>query len=197
METTNFKVLPSDSRVDWIGRKFTGAHNGTISIQDGTFVLNDGKIKDGYVIINISTIKILDIKDPATNAEFAGHLASNDFFSIEKFPSATFNILNIKEFVDNTFYLKGILTIKDISKIVGFEVKMEQNINTIRLWGKLNIDRTKYDIKFRSGTFFENLGDKLIYNDFELNFNITAEANFTGRTSKLKLLELIKSTVEK
>lgn len=182
METTNFKVVGADSRVDWIGRKVTGDHNGTIGIQDGIIILNDGKIKEGYLSINISTIKVLDIADPVTNAQFAEHLASDDFFSIQKFPSASFSIINVKEFVDSTYYLQGILTIKDISNIVGFEVKIEYDKNTIILWGKLSIDRTKYDIKFRSGNFFKNLGDALIYNDFELDFNITAEATFSGRT---------------
>ncbi|WP_316634045.1 YceI family protein [uncultured Flavobacterium sp.] len=176
METTNFKIVSSKSNVEWTGRKVTGAHNGIISIKEGNFTLNDGKIKEGNVIINTSTIKILDVTDPATNAQFASHLASDDFFSIEKFPIASFDILNIREVSDSTYYLEGNLTIKDITHLVGFEATVENNRDTITLSGKLVIDRTKYDIRFRSGNFFKDLGDTLIYNDFELDFNITAEA---------------------
>jgi polyisoprenoid-binding protein YceI len=182
METTNFKIVSSNSNVEWTGRKVTGSHNGTIGIKDGLFTLVGGKIKEGYVIINTSSIKILDITDPATNQQFAGHLASDDFFSIEKFPTSSFDILNVKELSSNTYYLEGNLTIKDISHIVGFEVTAEHNRNTMILSGKLVIDRTKYDIKFRSGNFFKDLGDTLIYNDFELDFNITAEAIFTEQS---------------
>jgi polyisoprenoid-binding protein YceI len=178
METTNFKIVSSNSNVEWTGRKVTGAHNGTIGIKEGNFILNDGKIKEGKVVINTASIKILDVTDPATNAQFAGHLASDDFFSIEKFPTAAFDILRVIELSEDTFYLEGNLTIKDITHVVGFEATLDTHRNTIKLTGKLIIDRTKYDIKFRSGNFFKDLGDTLIYNDFELDFNITAEATF-------------------
>jgi len=176
METTNFKIVSSNSNVEWTGKKVTGAHNGTIGIKEGNFILNGGKVKGGNIVINTSTIKILDITDPATNEQFAGHLASDDFFSIEKFPTATFDILSVKELSNDTYYLEGNLTIKDISHVVGFEASVENIENAITLSGKLVIDRTKYDIRFRSGNFFKDLGDTLIYNDFELDFNISAKA---------------------
>ena len=179
METTNFKIVSANSQIDWTGRKVTGAHNGTIEIKEGLLTLNDGKIKEGVIVINTSTIKILGVTDPATNAQFAGHLASDDFFSIEKFPTATLDILSVKEISNGTYHLEGNLTIKDITHLVGFDAKIENNNNQIRLSGKLVIDRTKYDIRFRSGNFFTDLGDTLIYNDFDLDFNITAEAVFS------------------
>lgn len=176
METTNFKIVSSNSSVEWTGRKVTGAHNGTIGIKEGNFILNGGKVKGGNIVINTSTIKILDVTDPATNEQFAGHLASDDFFSIEKFPTASFDILSVKELSNDTYYLEGNLTIKDISHVVGFEASVANAENAITLSGKLIIDRTKYDIRFRSGNFFKDLGDTLIYNDFELDFNISAQA---------------------
>lgn len=181
METTNFEIVGSTSKIDWTGRKVTGAHNGTIGIKEGNFILNDGKISGGKVVIDTTTITILDIADPATNAQFAGHLASDDFFSIEKFPTATFDLISVKELSNGT-YLEGNLTIKNITHLVGFESKVEQDGDTLNLNGKLIIDRTKYDIKFRSGNFFKDLGDTLIYNDFELDFSITAKTQ--SATSK-------------
>jgi polyisoprenoid-binding protein YceI len=179
METTNFKIVSTNSKIDWTGRKVTGAHNGTIGIKEGNFILNDGKVKGGKIIIDTTAIEILDVTDPATNAQFAGHLASDDFFSSEKFPTAIFDILSVKEVSNHSYYLEGNLTIKDITHLVGFEVQVANDGNTISLSGKLVIDRTKYDIKFRSGNFFVNLGDTLIYNDFDLDFKITAEAAFS------------------
>jgi len=182
METINFKIASANSSVEWTGRKVTGAHNGTIGIKEGNFILNDGKLKSGTVVIDTAAIKILDITDSDTNAQFAGHLASDDFFSIEKFPTASFDILTAKALSNTIYYLEGNLTIKDITHLVGFEAVLEDNRNVISLNGKLIIDRTKYDIKFRSGNFFKDLGDTLIYNDFELNFNITAEAVLSGQS---------------
>ncbi|MRX68614.1 Polyisoprenoid-binding protein YceI [Flavobacterium resistens] len=182
METTNYKIVSSNSNVEWTGRKVTGAHNGTIGIKEGNFILQDGKVKGGKVVIDTASIKILDVTDPATNTQFGGHLASDDFFSIEKFPTATFDVLSVKELSDSTFYLEGNLTIKDITHVAGFEATLENNRNAIALTGKMIIDRTKYDIKFRSGNFFVDLGDTLIYNDFDLDFNITAEAIFSEQS---------------
>lgn len=177
METTNFNIVSANSNIDWTGRKVTGAHNGTIGIKEGHFILNDGKINGGNIVINTASIKILDVTDPDTNAQFAGHLASGDFFSIEKFPTANFEILSVKEISNGKYYLEGNLTIKDITHLTGFETEVESNNNALLLSGKLVIDRTKYDIKFRSGNFFKDLGDTLIYNDFDLDFSITAEAS--------------------
>lgn len=182
METINFKIVSSNSNVEWTGRKVTGAHNGTIGIKEGNFIFNDGKVKNGQIVIDTTSIKILDVTDPATNTQFAGHLASDDFFSIDKFPTATFDVISVKEIADRTFYLEGDLTIKDITHTVGFEATVENNRNVITLSGKLVIDRTKYDIRFRSGNFFKDLGDTLIYNNFELDFNITAKAIFSEQS---------------
>lgn len=176
METINFKIESTKSQIDWTGRKVTGAHNGTIGIKEGNFILSNGKISGGTIVINTTSIKILDVTDAATNAQFAGHLASDDFFSIEKFPTASFDIVNSKQLTPNSYYLEGNLTIKDITHLTGFEVKVEsESEDTFSLSGKLIIDRTQYDIKFRSGNFFKDLGDTLIYNDFDLDFNITAK----------------------
>lgn len=178
METIQFEIESAKSQIDWTGRKVTGAHNGTIGIKEGNFILNNGKIIGGNIVINTASIKILDVTDAATNAQFAGHLASDDFFSIEKFPTASFTISSTKQLTANTYYLEGNLTIKDITHVTGFEVTVEENTeNALSLKGKLVIDRTKYDIKFRSGNFFKDLGDTLIYNDFDLDFTITAQTS--------------------
>lgn len=174
METKKFEIASAHSRIDWIGRKVTGAHNGTIQVKEGSFFLNENKVTNGQVIIDMSSITILDVTDPATNAQFAGHLASDDFFSIEKFPTATFDILSVKLLSGNQYHFVGNLTIKGIIHASAFDASIENNGSQLTLIGKLIVDRTKYGIKFRSGNFFKDLGDTLIYNDFELDVNVTA-----------------------
>lgn len=181
METINFEIVSKESNVAWIGRKVTGSHNGTIGIKNGNFILNEGKIQSGNVVIDTTSIKILDVADPATNTQFGGHLASDDFFSVEKFPTASFTIQLVKEITDETFHLEGNLTIKDITHPVSFEAQIKNSNKQLSLSGKLIIDRTKYDIRFRSGNFFKDLGDTLIYNDFELDFNIYSQPAFTAQ----------------
>ena len=171
MENQKFKIVSTQSNIDWVGTKVTGAHNGTIAVKEGEVTLNDGKLTGGKVIIDTTSIKILDITDPATNAQFAGHLASDDFFSIDKYPEATLEITSV-----SGNHVEGNLTIKGITHPVGFNAVVNVNGDTLIATGKLVIDRTKYEMKFRSGNFFKDLGDTLIYNDFELNVSVTAKA---------------------
>ncbi len=171
MKTQNFEIVNTQSNIDWVGRKVTGAHDGSIAVKEGELVLTDGKLTGGKFVIDTRSIKILDITDPATNAQFAGHLASEDFFSIEKYPEATLEITGV---VDN--HVEGDLTIKGITHPVGFDVVINADGDTLTASGKMVIDRTNYEMKFRSGNFFKDLGDTLIYNDFDLNISITAKA---------------------
>ena len=171
METQKFKIVSTQSNIDWVGKKVTGAHNGTIAVKEGEIVLTDGKLTGGKFVIDTTSIKILDVTDPATNAQFAGHLASDDFFSTEKYPEATLEITSV-----SGKHVEGNLTIKGITHPAGFDVAVNINGDQLTATGKLIIDRTKYEMKFRSGNFFKDLGDTLIYNDFELNVVITAKA---------------------
>lgn len=176
MGNTNFAIVKEESRIHWIGRKVTGAHDGTIDIREGSFVVNDGLVESGKFIIDVASIKILDVEDQATNMQFAGHLASDDFFSTDKYPTALFEVKSATRKAAGVNSITGDLTIKGITHPVSFDAAINTDGDTLKAAGKIVIDRTKYDIKFRSGNFFQNLGDTLIYNDFDLEVNITAKA---------------------
>ena len=178
METKNFKVVTTKSNVDWTGKKVTGAHNGTISIKTGTLVLENGKLFGGDFVIDTTSIKILDVTDKATNDQFAGHLFSEDFFATESYPEAVFAITNANSIDDTKYVISGDLTIKGITHSVSFLAEVVVTDDTITSTGKIIVDRTKYNMKFRSGNFFTNLGDTLIYNEIELDVKLTAEATF-------------------
>ena len=171
MGNQKFEIVSSQSHIDWVGRKVTGQHNGSISVKEGELILNNGKLAGGKFIIDATSIKILDITDSATNAQFAGHLASDDFFSVEKYPEASLEILSV-----SGDHVDGNLTIKGISHPVAFDASVDVNGDRLVAKCKLVIDRTKYGMKFRSGNFFKDLGDVLIYNDFELDVHVTANA---------------------
>jgi polyisoprenoid-binding protein YceI len=171
MKIQKFKIVSTQSNIDWVGKKVTGAHNGTIAVKEGEIVLTDGKLTGGRFVIDTTSIKILDITDPATNAQFFGHLTSDDFFSTEKYPEATLVIFSV-----SGNHVEGNLAIRGITHPVGFDVALTVNGDRLTASGKLVIDRTKYEMKFRSGNFFKDLGDTLIYNDFELNVVVTAKA---------------------
>jgi polyisoprenoid-binding protein YceI len=176
MENKNFKINAAQSSIDWIGRKVTGAHNGTIGIKEGTFILNDGRLTDGRFVVDTASIKILDVTDPVTNAQFAGHLASNDFFASEQYPEALFVITSMEPTGNNNYNINGDLTIKGITHPIIFSATLNISDNVLIASGKIIVDRTLYGMRFRSGNFFKDLGDALIYDEFELNVSINAKA---------------------
>ena len=171
MKKQNFEIAVAQSIIDWTGSKVTGSHFGTIGLKAGSLTTDDGKLTGGKFTIDTTSIKVLDVTDPATNAQFAGHLASDDFFGVSQFPEATFEISAV-----NKNHVDGNLTIKGITHPIGFDADINIAGDTLTASGKLIVDRTKYGIKFRSGNFFKNLGDTLIHNNFNLNVNITAKA---------------------
>jgi polyisoprenoid-binding protein YceI len=176
MESNKFRIVAAQSNIDWTGRKVTGAHNGTIAIKQGELVLHDSKLTGGKFVIDTTSIKILDLMDPGTNAQFAGHLASDDFFGSEKYPEALFVITSAEPSGDNTYDINGDLTIKGITHPVIFSAMLNVSGDILTASGKVIVDRTRYGMRFRSGNFFRDLGDNLIYNDFDLNVSITAKA---------------------
>jgi polyisoprenoid-binding protein YceI len=176
METQQFNIIGSQSTIDWVGRKVTGAHNGTIAIKEGTLLFTKEQLSGGRFVIDTRSITILDVTDPATNAQFAGHLASDDFFSSEQYPEATFAISHAEPHGNESYHVVGDLTIKGITHSVSFDAQVKRSGNGVTASGTLTVDRTKFGIKFRSGNFFQNLGDNLIYNHFDLNIRLTGKA---------------------
>lgn len=171
MKNTIFKIIPAQSRIEWIGKKVTGAHDGTVDIKSGEIhVSPEGYVVEGRIVADTTSIKVLDITDQATNEQMRGHLASDDFFSSERFPEAVLEITSA-----NGAHVNGKLSLKGIEHPVAFDVNLKASESILVASTRLIIDRTKYGMKFRSGNFFLNLGDTLIYNDFELHVSLTAK----------------------
>ena len=173
----NTKILTADlqqSKIVWTGKKVTGEHTGTINILSGIIETEDSQIKNGRFEIDTTSIVITDITDPETKQQFAGHLASDDFFASNKYPVALFIINNVSHTGGNNYLIDGNLTIKNITQSQSFSAVLNFAENALTMNGKIIIDRTKFDMRFRSGNFFQNLGDNLIYNDFILDVDVIA-----------------------
>lgn len=163
------------SNVYWVGTKVAGKHDGTISIKDGTAFLKDDKLVGGKAVIDMTTIKVLDIKDAETNAKLKGHLDSDDFFSTDKFKTSSFEIAEV--IIENGKYMvTGNMTIKDITNAITFPLTVAKVDNRYMATADFDIDRTKWDIKYGSGKFFDKLGDNMISDNFNIRFEIYTEA---------------------
>jgi polyisoprenoid-binding protein YceI len=174
LQAQNFEVDKTKSSIVWEGKKVTGAHNGNINIKEGTFVVYDGTITAGDFIIDMTSITCNDISDPKTNEKLIGHLKSDDFFNTADFPEAQLSIEMGKHTEMNNHKLTGKITIKGITQPITFNAELSANGNNIEAKAKITIDRTKFDIKYGSGSFFSKLGDKMIYDDFTLTVNFIA-----------------------
>lgn len=169
-----FKVDGSKSKIAWLAKKVTGSHNGFINISGGTLQVDGSTLTGGSFNVDTRTMTVEDIKDEKGNARLLGHLKSDDFFSVEKHPEASFAITSAKKKSGNTYDIIGNLTIKGISQSITFPADVVVNGNQLNAKATVKIDRTKFDIKYRSNSFFENLGDKAIYDDFTLDVELVA-----------------------
>ena len=170
-----FMVDTKSSQAEWVGRKVTGQHNGAINIKSGMLHLEDGKLVGGEFEIDMTTIVNHDVEDEEWRTKLVNHLKSDDFFSVDKFPVAVFKITHVESTTDedgNNYLIRGGLTIKGITHPIEFPAKVEINGDKISATAAITVDRAKHDIRFRSGSFFENLGDKLIYDEFTINVDL-------------------------
>ena len=158
------KVDVQNSKITWTGEKLTGSHEGTINLKDGYFEMEGGKLVGGEFAADMSTIVVTDLEGDSKK-KLEGHLNSDDFFGVNNYSTAKFTIKTAAEKSEGVYGISGDLTIKDKTNPIAFDLKMNDGTATTTLV----IDRTKYDIRYGSGSFFDNLGDKTIYDEFTLD----------------------------
>lgn len=157
------EIKTESSKVIWKGYKVTGAHQGTINLKSGHLDFNDSKLKGGQFTINMGTLVNTDLEGE-NKGKLEGHLKSEDFFGVEKFPTATLVFKNVKATGKNSYEVTGDITIKGKTDSVVLDVSVYGN----KANASMKIDRTKFDIKYGSASFFEGLKDNVIYDDFDL-----------------------------
>uniref|UniRef100_UPI00404B7E6B YceI family protein n=1 Tax=Flavobacterium sp. TaxID=239 RepID=UPI00404B7E6B len=161
------RVNSEKSTITWLAKKVTGQHEGTVSLKEGALVIKDGKLAGGKFTMDMTSINTTDL-DGDMKQKLDGHLKSDDFFSTTKNPTASLGFKTIADKGNGLYTVTADLMIKNISNPITFDILLSDTGATT----KLTVDRTKYDIKYKSGSFFENLGDKVIYDDFELTVNL-------------------------
>lgn len=167
-------VDTKSSKVTWGAKKVTGTHAGEVPLTSGSIIVDGDKLKGGTFVFDLKNLTVTDVKDAEMNGKLTGHLKSPDFFSVEAHPQAKFVITSVTPKSAGVYDVTGKLTIKGITNDVTFPTTVKSDGKKMIADAKINVDRTKYDIKFRSTNFFENLGDKAIDNDFTLDVNVVA-----------------------
>ena len=156
------------STINWKGYKPTGKHWGTVALKSGTLELNGEKVKGSFVA------DMASLKDAEGNGRLEGHLKSADFFEVEVYPTATFEITGNNS-NDGQLYLNGKMTIKGITKEIQVPVTISNDENTVTLKTEtFQVNRAEFNIKYKSKTFFNDLKEKFINDDFDLQVTLVA-----------------------
>ena len=159
----------AQSNIRWYGEELTGkTHFGDLKFKSGQIEVQDGVITSGTFVVDMSSLSVEDLSGGG-KARLEGHLKSDDFFSVDKHSQATLKINQKAKVEGDVQNLNGELTIKDIQHPIDFTMTLGANNSAV---AQLTFDRSKYNVRFRSGSFFENLGDKLILDDIKMEVSL-------------------------
>lgn len=168
-----YKVKTSDSKVLWKGYKVTGEHSGTVEIKSGDLQFSDGALSGGSFTIDMTSLKVTDLQG-AMAGKLEGHLKSPDFFGVENFPTAQLNITKVaSRGTADSYKVTADLKIKETTKEIKFMTTVSENTKTAK--AKITIDRSDFNVRYGSGSFFDGLGDKTIYDEFDLEVMLVVE----------------------
>jgi len=163
------------AEINWVGKKVTGEHDGSINIANGWIVIDKNTILNGLVTMDMTTITNEDIESPEWRNKLEAHLKNEDFFHVDSFPTSQLQFLKPQSFLlsDTTLNtLSAELTIRGITHPVQIPCIVTREQDRFRASGELKIDRTLFNVKYGSGKFFDDLGDRMIYDEFTIKFDL-------------------------
>lgn len=176
---TAYKVEAAQSNLEWNGKKITGEHTGNIKVSQGELLVNNNQVVGGTVLFDMNSITNTDITDENYKQKLIGHLKSDDFFGAEKHPTGSFKITGVtplKSATGNaTHTVKGDLTLKGITHAITFPAKVTLKDGVAAAVGTATLDRTKWDIRYGSKSFFPDIADKAINDEFTVKFDLVAK----------------------
>ncbi|MDP5106850.1 YceI family protein [uncultured Polaribacter sp.] len=172
-----YNVDLAASVLNWKGTKPLGAHDGVVSLKNGSLVLEEGKLIDGEFVIDMNSIKNVDMKGTEGAGKIEGHLMSADFFDVAKYPTSKFVVTSVKDTGAGKIDVTGKLTIKDVTKTVTIPAMISTNAGITTFKSEtFKINRTDYNVKYGSKSFFDNLKDKFIDDIMEMSFVVKTKA---------------------
>lgn len=173
-EATKYKVDVEQSYLTWKGTRVGGGHDGQVKIKNGHLEMQGRDIKGGEFIIDMTSIRVDDIKDESRNDRLRNHLLSDDFFSVEDHETAKIEITDAQLGKGGKYNIVGNLTIKGQTHPVMFDAEIKQDDDKLESSADFTIDRTKWGVRYRSGSFFDSLGDRLIHDDIQIGVRLVS-----------------------
>lgn len=175
-EDGSYTLNVQESTIVWNAQKRVGAkHQGTVNAQEGAFVVEQGQIIGGTMVADMTTIVDVDLTDEKFNTMLVNHLKSDDFFAVGTYPTATFavsEVVALERAGGATHRVTGTMTIKGVEHEISFPARVAVTDAGIQVIGTTTLDRTRWNVRFGSDKFFDNLGDGLIEDEFKLTFDM-------------------------
>jgi polyisoprenoid-binding protein YceI len=167
-----FKIDTKETVVTWKGSSVQGAHTGYVYLSKGELMIENGKLTGGTVEVNMRTIQD---ENHRSDNNLISHLMDADFFDVQKFPTSSITITKVESINAGQIKITGNLTIKGITHPVTFPAGIEIKDGIVKANAKLVIDRTLWDVRYKSGKFFDNLKDEAISDSIEFNIKLVAK----------------------
>ncbi len=168
-----FKVSTAESKVVWTGEKLAGTHTGTINITQGDLQFDGDNLTGGSFTIDMNSIVDTDLEGEY-KTKLEGHLKSDDFFGVASYPTSTFKITSLKSTGNNKYEVTGDITIKGTTEKITFPTELAIKGSQVTANSKITVDRSKFNVKYGSKSFFAEIGDKVIYDEFVLDVTLIA-----------------------
>jgi polyisoprenoid-binding protein YceI len=168
-----YTINTEKSEITWKAYKVTGEHEGTVNLKEGGLEFNDGTLVGGKFVVNMTTITVTDLQGNY-KAKLEGHLKSPDFFGVENYNTATFVITEVVPAGVNRYKVIGDMTIKETTQEIKFIATTSEADGMITAKADIQLDRSEYDVRYGSGSFFDDLGDKTIYDEFDMSITLVS-----------------------
>ncbi len=173
-EQADYAIDASETTIVWTGAKVGGEHTGNISVKEGGFTFKDGQLTGGSFVIDMNSITNTDLEGEYSD-KLVGHLKSDDFFGVATYPTSKVEITSVVAQGPGKYKVVADLTIKSTTKEIKFPATVEVKDGSVVAKADITVDRSEYDVRYGSGSFFDGLGDKVIYDDFTLNVTAVAK----------------------
>jgi polyisoprenoid-binding protein YceI len=174
--TGTFAFEKETALVKWTGSKkiiVDYFDTGTINIKSGLVNMENGEVKSGEIIFDMTSIAAVTTGGGSGQDGLTKHLKSADFFEVETYPEAKYVVTSSEKTKDGVV-LKGDLTLKGQTNPLDVLANVKTENGNVLIAGIAEIDRSKWNVRFGSESFFDNLGDNVINDIFKLEFTLTA-----------------------
>ncbi len=175
-----YKIDKLASNVQWLGKKTTGQHSGEVDLQSGSLTVQNNIPVGGEFVLNMNSISVTDIKDPESNKDLVEHLKNEDFFSVAAFPTSALVIKKLEkiekpESDEANYKATADLTIKGVKNEIQFPARIDVNAEVMKASANITVDRTKWNITYKSKSILGDMADKFIYDDITFSVKLVLQ----------------------